>query len=105
MGVALRSDVEFNFVINNKKGKLDWHVIADLNVNYLEEKVQTSILKVLVELLILSASKIVNLANMVEFLGQDHLIMVNNLEKNKRLKEFTEHWNGNLEDISLQLPL
>ena len=91
MGVALLSDVEFNFVINNKKGKLDWHVIADRNVNCLGEKAQIYILKVHVGLLTLNANKIVSLANMAGFLGQDRLITVNNSEKNKRLKEFMEH--------------
>jgi hypothetical protein len=36
---------------------------------------------------------------MAEFLGQDHPIMENNLERNKKLKESTEHLRGNLEDI------
>ena len=91
MGVALLSDVEFNFVINSKKGKLDWHVIADLNVNYQEERVQIYTSKALVEPLIPNANKIVNLANMAEFLEQDHLITANNLEKSKKLKEFMGH--------------
>jgi hypothetical protein len=46
---------------------------------------------VLEELLTLNVNKIVNLANMAEFPEQDHLIMVNNLEKNRKLKEFMEH--------------
>ena len=101
MGVALLSDVEFNFVINNKKGKLDWHVIEDLDVNRREERVQICILKVLVELLTLSVNKTVNQAFMVEFLGLDHLTLGNSLEKNKKSKEFTVPWRDSLEDIFL----
>jgi len=43
-------------------------------------------------------------ANIAEFLGQSHLIMENNLERNKKSKESTEHLKGNLEDIFLLHP-
>ena len=77
MGVGHLKDEEFKYTTYSK-GNINWHVTADLDANCLEEREQTSFLKVREDLLKQNVNRIVNLVNMAESRVLDLQIMVNN---------------------------
>ena len=77
MGVGHLKDEEFKYTTYSK-GNINWHVTADLDANYLEEREQTSFLKVREDLLKQNVSRIVNPVNMAESRVLDLQIMVSN---------------------------